>query len=48
MVQIVVLKANLFQSLLISFAYSVTFSGKEFFQLFKVNIAIFSEEGKYY
>ena len=48
MVQVVVLKANLFQSSLISFVCLATLSGKESFQLFEVGIAMFLEGGKCY
>ena len=48
-VQVVVLiVVNSSQSLLISFAYVSTPSGKESLQSFRVVVAIFSEEGKYY
>jgi hypothetical protein len=48
-VQVVILMVvNLSQSLLISFAYVSTPSGKESLQSFRVVVAIFSEEGKYY
>jgi len=47
MVQVVILKANSSQSLLMSFAYLATPSGKESFQLFEVGVAMFLEEGKY-
>ena len=47
-VQVVILKVNSSQSLLISFAYLATPSSKESFQLFKVGVAIFSEGGKWY
>ena len=39
---------NLSQSLLISFTYLATPSGKESFQLFKVGVAMFLEGGKWY
>jgi len=41
MVQVIILKANSSQSLLISFVYSATPSSKESFQLFKVGVAMF-------
>jgi len=48
MVQVVILKANLSQSLLISFACLVTPGGKKSFQLFKVGVAMFLEGRKCY
>jgi len=48
MVQVVILKANSSQSLLISFACLATPGGKESFQLFKVGVAMFLEGGKCY
>ena len=48
MVQVIILKVNSSQSLLISFAYEATPSGKESSQLFKVGVAMFLEEEKYY
>jgi len=39
---------NSSQSLLISFAYKATPSGKESFQLFKVGVAMFLGGGKCY
>jgi hypothetical protein len=45
-VQVVVLKVNSSQFLLMSFAYEATPCGKESSQSFEVGVAISSEEGK--
>jgi hypothetical protein len=48
MVQVIILKVNSSQFLLISFAYKATPSGKESSQSFKVGVAMFLEGGKCY